>query len=139
MEANVDNGEQEELYRLMRSCGHILYHSGSSKSGQGRIMHLLDENGPMSQKELQTTMNVQSGSISEILTKLEREGLIARSRDENDRRRVIVALTEKGLEHAREYHSRSRRKDWFAALDEAQRQELQTLLQLLLDSWQQAL
>ena len=139
MEANADNREQDELYHLMRACGHILYHSGSSKSGQGRIMHLLDENGPMSQKELQTKMNVQSGSISEILTKLEREELIVRRKDENDRRRVIVALTEKGRTHAVEYHKGRQEKDWFAALDEAQRQELQTLLQLLLTSWQQAL
>ena len=139
MGANADNREQDELYHLMRACGHILYHSGSSKSGQGRIMHLLDENGPMSQKELQTKMNVQSGSISEILTKLEREELIVRRKDENDRRRVIVALTEKGRAHAVEYHKGRQEKDWFAALDEAQRQELQTLLQLLLTSWQQAL
>ena len=137
MEPEWSQNDQEDLYHLMRACGHILYHSGSSKTGQGRILHLLDQNGPVSQKDLQTTLDIQSGSISEILTKLEREGLIRRQKDENDRRRIIVSMTEKGTRHAQEYHQSYQEKDWFAALDPKQRGLLRSLLQTLLNSWRE--
>ena len=132
-----EHDEAEELYRLMRACGHILYHSGASKAGQGRILHILDYEGQISQKELQARLGIQSGSISEILTKLEREGLICREKDTQDRRKVIVKMTEDGKEHARKYHARRRDKDWFAALGPEQRAQLRELLQILLNSWEQ--
>ena len=130
--------EEEELYHLMRACGHILYHSGAQRSGQGRILHILDTEGPVSQKDLQDRLNIQSGSISEILTKLEKEGLIERRKDERDRRRVILYLTDKGAEHARLWHAGRWEKDWFCALSEEQREQLKGLLQILLDSWREA-
>ena len=129
---------QEELYHLMRACGHILYHSGASCTGQGRILHILDQEGAVSQKDLQERLNIQSGSISEILTKLEKEGLIERRRDEKDKRRMIVYLTDKGAEHARLYHAGRQEKDWFSALNAEQREQLRDLLQTLLDSWHDA-
>lgn len=131
------NEKQEDLYHLMRACGHILYHSGSSKTGQGRILHILDEEGDVSQKDLQAMLEIQSGSISEILAKLERDELIERRKDERDRRKVIVSMTDKGRDHARHYHEGPQEKDWFAALDDVQRDELGNLLQILLDSWKE--
>lgn len=129
--------EQEDLYHLMRACGHILYHSGASRTGQGRILHILDQEGPVSQKDLQERLDIQSGSISEILTKLEREGLIERRKDERDRRRVIIYLTGKGAKHARLYHAGRHEKDWFSALSEDEREQLKGLLQTLLTSWRE--
>ena len=127
---------QDELYRLMRTCGHILYHSGQSKNGQGRILHILDhQNGSVSQKEIQAQMGIQSGSISEVLGKLERDGLIVRYKDEDDRRKVIVSLTDSGREHAAAYHRSQREKDWFEALNETEKAELKALLEKLLASW----
>ena len=107
---NTEAGEDssDELFRLMQACGHILYHSGSGKSGQGRILHILDYQNSVSQKDLQTMLDIKSGSISELLSKLEREGLIRREKDEKDR---------------------------FAVLDRQQREQLKELLELLLEDW----
>jgi DNA-binding MarR family transcriptional regulator len=43
-------------------------------------------------------VGVNKSTMVEILDKLENEGLITRSRDEKDRRVVLVKITQKGLE-----------------------------------------
>ena len=136
---NTDAGDQQdssdELFRLMQACGHILYHSGSGKTGQGRILHILDYQQSVSQKDLQTMLDIKSGSISELLSKLEREGLIRREKDEKDRRRVIVTMTEAGRAHAQQFHAQNQEKDRFAVLNREQREQLKELLELLLEDW----
>jgi len=54
------------------------------------IGHLLDEPGGLSQKALALRMGLDPSSISVTLGALERRGLIRRSRDGGDRRRVTV-------------------------------------------------
>ena len=137
MPADDVSSTAEALYQLLRECGHILYFSGESKSGQGRILHLLDTEGPILQRDLQARLGVKSGSLSEILSKLEREGLIARETDPRDRRRVIVRMTDAGRAHAEEHRKKPMEKDWFQALDQEQSEELIRLLDILLESWKE--
>ena len=129
------SGTQDELTYLMRACGHILYNSGSSRTGQGRILHILDREGTVEQKQLQGMLGIQSGSVSEILSKLEREELILRTRNEKDRRKMVVALTEKGHLHAQAYRAAQHDSEWFTALSDEEKALLKDLLQRLLDSW----
>ena len=126
---------QDELTFLMRACGHILYNSGSSRTGQGRILHILDREGTVGQKQLQCMLGIQSGSVSEILSKLEHEELICRARDPQDRRKMVVSLTEKGQRHAQTYRAAQHDSEWFTALSEEEKTLLKDLLQRLLDSW----
>lgn len=54
----------------------------------------------LSPSQLQATMLFTSGGISNLLRRVERQGLIRRSVDPADRRAVRVELTEKGVELA---------------------------------------
>ena len=137
MPADDVSNTAEALYQRLRECGHILYFSGESKSGQGRILHLLDTEGAILQRDLQARLGVKSGSLSEILSKLEREGLIARETDPRDRRRVIVRMTDAGRAHAEAHRQTPMEKDWFQALDQEQSEELIRLLDILLESWKE--
>ena len=125
----------DDLYTLMRACGHILYHQGGRKSGQGRILRILSHCEAMSQRELQEVLGIQTGSLSEILAKLENAGFIERERDEADRRRSVVRLTPAGRNHAEECCRDGERQDMFSALDEGQREQLKKLLTILLADW----
>ena len=129
-------GPPDELYQLMRECGHFLYHK--AKAGQGRILNILEERKEISQKELQELLQVQPGSLSEILSKIEKKGLLERVADAGDRRKVVVRITAAGEERVLERRRSGKRKDWFAVLDEGQKEELKQLLKQLLDSWQNA-
>ncbi|MDN7916049.1 MarR family winged helix-turn-helix transcriptional regulator [Burkholderia cepacia] len=51
--------------------------------------------------ELSRKMSYDSGSMTRMLDRLERKGLIARSRSEQDRRMIELTLTERGAEAAR--------------------------------------
>jgi DNA-binding MarR family transcriptional regulator len=59
------------------------------------VLHLLQE-GPRSQTDLARLAHVENQTISRTLERLQREGFIARSLDERDRRRHVVTLTESG-------------------------------------------
>ena len=59
------------------------------------VLHLLDT-GAQSQTELARQARVQTQTMSRTLERLEREGLVARIRDERDARRHVVTRTDAG-------------------------------------------
>ena len=60
-----------DLMRQMRRCGHLLYHKFSLNFSQNRILLTLHREGPMTQKALMCKMQIQPGSLSEVLSKVE--------------------------------------------------------------------
>ncbi len=64
--------------------------------GQGRILKLLTIKPEISQKELHGMLDISKQSLAETLSKLEKNGFIVREPSEEDRRVLIVKLTEEG-------------------------------------------
>lgn len=60
-------------------------------------LHLLRD-GPLSQIQLARSAHVETQTMSRTLERLEREGLVSRAPDPDDRRRHVVARTEAGAE-----------------------------------------
>lgn len=60
------------------------------------VLTSLAEQGPASQAALGRRLWIDRSDLHAILNDLERDGLVARVRDENDRRRNVVALTRAG-------------------------------------------
>lgn len=127
--------EKDNLYSLMRACGHHLYVRSGRSAGQGRILAILLERESMTQKELQDILRIQPGSISEILAKLEEKGLVLRQRDEEDRRRSVIKLTETGKEEALLQERQDDGSPTFGALDEREQEAMKSMLWKLLESW----
>ncbi|MEX0617382.1 MAG: MarR family transcriptional regulator [Pseudohongiellaceae bacterium] len=61
---------------------------------QATLLRALTD-GPITAGGLATRVNLSQGTVTDILNRLEQRGLITRERDEEDRRRVIVDLTDK--------------------------------------------
>lgn len=89
----------------------------------------------MTQKELQEALGVQPGSASEIISKLEDRGLVSRERDEEDRRRVVLRITEAGREQAEAASCEEKGQDLYEALSVEEQDTLKALLKKLLESW----
>lgn len=121
----------------LRGLGHTLRFSAEGKGSQDRILLVLMKAGSMSQKELAERMDIQPGSASEVLSKLENAGLIVRTENGEDRRAVDVALTDEGLGKAREIAGQreARRKDMLSALSEEEKTALLGLLEKLSADW----
>jgi DNA-binding MarR family transcriptional regulator len=67
-----------------------------TQQGQGRVLALLKMKPEITQKELTFLMGMSRQALAELLTKLERQGLIEREASTDDRRVVVVRLTKKG-------------------------------------------
>lgn len=84
--------------------------------GGGRLMTTLKENSNVSSRELAELLDIRPSSLTELLNRLERDGLLKRTADENDKRVVRVALTEKGEQLESEIAAeRNARLEEFAA------------------------
>ena len=68
----------------------------SRPDGTAVLLHL-ERTGPLTIGEASKHLGRAQSVVSEIVTRLERRGLIERMRDERDRRRVLVWLTANGL------------------------------------------
>ena len=92
----------------------------------------------MSQAELLESSAITSASLSEVVSKLEREELLIRTRAEADlRRQVLLTLTPCGMEKAAEV-VRGREqfeKDALSCLSDAEIHELLSMLDRIVDHW----
>ena len=89
----------------------------------------------MTQREIQERLQIQPGSVSELTGKLELKGFVTRSRDEDDRRRVVLTLTPTGRKAAEAAASRKDVAVRFDGLTEAERGELAALLEKVIEGW----
>ena len=114
--------------RLMpRRPGH-----GSAR-GQALILSILAGREELSQRELQQMLGVQPGSMSEIVSKLEKKGFLTRERGE-DRRGNLLRITDEGRAALPEKVG-DEDDDLFAALTDDERATLAKLLRALLADW----
>lgn len=60
------------------------------------VMLVLWERGAVSVKELGAALELDSGTLSPLLKRLEANGMLSRSRSEEDERSVLVRLTDEG-------------------------------------------
>ena len=60
------------------------------------VMLALWEHGPLSVKELSGLLQLDPGTLSPLLKRLEAAGLLRRERDPRDQRNLALALTDKG-------------------------------------------
>ena len=129
-----DNGQAELLYQLRRS-GRFIHHRVQGAGGQSRVLQTVYEHPGITQKELLPLLEVQPGSLSEMLTKLERRGFVERTRDSFDKRRVCVSLTEKGVSMIAGRDLDVYRQDLFKCLSREEQEQLMGILLKLNADW----
>ncbi len=129
--------EDERLSRVLHHCAHMLVHRERHQGGQAGMLAILASHGEMSQARLADKLGVRSASASELLSKMEAEGLVCRAPDEEDGRAYKVALTEEGRAAAQEVQAERRARDahLFEALIEDEKEQLTQLLDKLAHSW----
>lgn len=101
--------------------------------GQARALRVLTRHGEMRMSALSEHLRIAPRSGTEVADDLERRGLVRRRPDPDDRRAVLVALTDQGEQVSEQVRAaRSAEGDaYFAALSDADRQELARILRVL--------
>jgi len=82
-------------HQLHRICDQAMGAAGLTLA-RAKVLNRLDDMGPMNQATLAGLLGHAPRSVTETVDALERDGLVARTSDENDRRARIVALTDAG-------------------------------------------
>ena len=124
---------QVALYadRLVREA---LDRSGARKHHYA-VLVTLAETAAISQAELGRRLWIDRSDLHTVLNELERDGFVARVRDEADRRRKLVDLTPAGTAKLRELDRRvaSAQDVLLEALTPAERRELGRLLTTIVE------
>ena len=138
---NEDDRLAKRILNNLGFCGHYMHFHGGGVSGKAPIICLLAKQpgGEMSQQELGMHFELKPGSLSEILSKLEVNGLIERSRNPKDRRQLTIRLTEVGWEKARiDQAARIRfREQAFSALTHDECEQLAEMLEKIRVTWEE--
>jgi MarR family transcriptional regulator, lower aerobic nicotinate degradation pathway regulator len=98
------------------------------------VLASLSEDGPASQAELGRRLWIDRSDLHELVSQLEREGLVARARDARDQRRKVVTLTPLGDAALARFEQRieAAQQALVEPLSRAERAELSRLLRKLL-------
>ena len=138
MEENANLPLPMELVRRLRFCGHFLYYRIGGRTGRGRILNVLEDHRQLLQRELQEILGVQSGSMSEIVIKMEAEGLVEKTKCRQDGRQIVLRLTQKGREQAAIYRQeyQARVEQMASCLSPEELAELLRLLGVLHGHWE---
>jgi DNA-binding MarR family transcriptional regulator len=99
------------------------------------VLASLSEQGPASQADLGRRLSIDRSDLHALLAELEGDGLVARVRDERDRRRNVVTLTRAGRGVLARLGKRidAAQDALLEPLSAGERRELKRLLQKLLD------
>lgn len=84
----------EQLVRYVRRSATAGGLSTAASSALGR----LGSEGPQRLTELARAENVSQPNMTQLVTRMERDGLVRRTADATDGRGVVVAVTDSGLE-----------------------------------------
>lgn len=123
---------EHKLKEDFMECAHILRHRKEKRHGQKRVLRILEENGPMSQRDLAEHFDIRPASLSELLIKLEDQDYIKREKADEDKRLFMVSLTGKQMEcHKHE----ANHKCLFDVLSEEEKEQLSSILAKLKEAW----
>ena len=129
----MDQTEREE--RLMASLRQLVgCEEGRSCMAASRgelclLMHLKRQSDLVLPSELSEVMSVSTARIARLLNTLEDRGLIQRSMDLSDRRKIVVNLTEAGERYLKEVYKRTHRRA-SAVIDALGAEETETFIRI---------
>jgi len=99
------------LLKLARELRHEVHELGVTGGQVGLLVQIRKHDG-IGARDLAKLERVSPAAMSGYIDRLEKAGLVTRVRDESDRRRQVLALTQQGDEVLRIV--RSRRTAWLA-------------------------
>lgn len=99
-------------------------------------LRVIDEAGPISQREVCESVGVHPSDMVAIIDQLESNGLLTRVRSASDRRRYDLTLTKEGKSALDRFSAIAREVDaeFYAGLSTSERAQLENLLSKLINA-----
>jgi DNA-binding MarR family transcriptional regulator len=102
---------------------------------QAKLFYLVCHLGPTDMSSLATHLGVSASTVSEVAERLVEHGVLVRTTDPSDRRRLLLHITDAGqalLDRFREMGSRNLR-DLLSVLDDAELKTVERAVRILVD------
>lgn len=93
-----------EFYEKWSSWEHSVVRGESLTLPQMHALEIIGAHGPLRMKELAHKQGVTTGTMTVVVDKLEKKGLISRAQSKDDRRSITVCLTDSGREAYKGHH-----------------------------------
>jgi DNA-binding MarR family transcriptional regulator len=119
------------LYTESRRLTKELARRAQLTGPQLTVLKILETLGDLSLSELSDRIRAQNSTVTGIIDRMEREGLVVRARSTEDRRVVHIKLTDKGARLAREIPVEPM-EIFRTALESLSAQEMKDLLKILM-------
>lgn len=97
--------KERKLIYLISTAQHLIKNEtiGRFKHGglaitptHSTILFLLEKDGPLQMSEIGKTLYIENSTVTGLIDRLEAKGFVSRLPAEEDRRKWIIAITEKG-------------------------------------------
>lgn len=133
----ISGSMPERIIEHLGACGHFLYFKMEEKAGRRRIFTVLNKQKELPQRELQELLGICSGSLSEILAKMEADGFLEKAKSRTDGRQLNLRLTESGKREAAALEKDYQRKvkTMVSCLSEEEQESLLKMLETLVKYW----
>ncbi len=137
MTENENLEQKKRVIFLMEKYAHYIFHRFFEKPGRDRALRILYDSGTITQKMFADKLNIRPSSASDILAKMEGEGLITRTCHDNDKRNINVTITESGKKITEEVMVKQQEavKQMMLSLTAEELTTLETLMNKLLADW----
>ena len=97
MPGRITGPMPERIIEYLGACGRFLHYKIGRKDGtKTAIFTILSKAKELPQRELQDILGICSGSLSEILAKMEADGFLEKAKSKTDGRQLNLRLTEAG-------------------------------------------
>ncbi len=122
-----------EFYEKLSSWEHSVVRDKGMTLPQMHTLEILGANEPLRMKALAEKMGITTGTLTVQVDRLERMDMVRRTPHPEDRRSILVVLTEQGRELSQEHHALHEQltTDITAQLTSQERTLLADLLQRL--------
>jgi DNA-binding MarR family transcriptional regulator len=111
-----------------KKIGHYIHHNQAAT-----LVFIEAHKGKATPSMISQLLSLEVQSVSELLNRMEKKGLVIRSRDPDKKNVIRLALTEKGQEMAQKVMQLDFVRDTMSRLSEAQQEQLRACLTILLE------
>lgn len=93
-----------EFYDKISSWEHEVVKKSGLSPAQMHAIEVIGHHEKLRMKELAEKMGITTGTLTVMIDRLEKNGLVARQPHPTDRRSYVIVLTERGDEHFEEHN-----------------------------------